>query len=137
MFINLEWFVIESKLSGGVLKIDEKTMELKTSKCEGLNNQLWTWKGNSLISKSGFYLGEPKDDKCIKAGSKVKASDSDAADKIAEWKMERCKLISTLTGMALDIKNGSIWKNEDIILWPPAQSKRVDSQSWVLASYHF
>jgi len=132
-----QWFVIESKLSGGVLKIDEKTKELKTSKFEGSNNQLWTWKGNSLISKSGFYLGEPKDDKSIKAGSKVKASDSDAADKIAEWKMERCKLISTLTGMALDIKNGSIWKNEDIILWPPAQSKRVDSQSWVLASYHF
>merc|ERR1719342_412966 len=42
-----QWFVIESKLSGGVLKIDEKSKELKTSKFEGSNNQLWTWKGNS------------------------------------------------------------------------------------------
>ena len=63
-------------------------------------------------------------------------SDSNADGMIAEWKLEGSKLISTLTGMAVDIKNGSIWRNQDIILWPPAQSKRVDSQSWVLASYH-
>ena len=89
-----------------------------------------------MISKSGFYLGQSKDETDIKAGSKVMALDSDASDLIAEWRLEKCKLISTLTGLALDIKNGSIWRNQDIILWPPAQSKRVDSQSWVLASYH-
>ena len=118
------------------MKIDEKTKELKTSKCEGTNNQIWTWRGNSLISKSGFYLGQSKGEKDIKAGSRVMVSDSDADDMIAEWKLEGSKLISTLTGMAVDIRNGSIWRNQDIILWPPAQSKRVDSQSWVLASYH-
>ena len=129
--------MIESKLSGGVLKIDEKTKELKTSKCEWSSNQLWTWRGNSLISKSGFYLGQTRDEKSIQAGSKVVALDSKEDDTIeTEWKLERCKIISTLTGMALDIKGGSIWRNQDIILWPPAQSKRVDSQSWVLASYH-
>ena len=31
--------------------------------------------------------------------------------------------------MALDIKNGSIWSNKDIIIWTPNEPHKYDSQS--------
>lgn len=132
---NPGWFVIESKLSGGVLKIDEKTQELKTSKCIGSNNQLWTWRGSSLMNKSGYYLGQPAVGQS--PGAKVVALDTRGADMIeTKWKIENGKIISGLSGMAVDIKDGSIWTNKDVILWPASQSTRIDSQSWRLVLYH-
>ena len=129
------WFVIESKLSGGVLKIDEKTQELKTSKCVGSSDQLWTWRGNSLMSKSGYYLGQPAVGQS--PGAKVVALDTRGADTIeTKWKIKDGKIISGLSGMALDIEDGSIWSNKDIILWPASQSTRIDSQAWRLVLYH-
>ena len=129
------WFVIESKLSGGVLKIDEKTQELKTSKCVGSSDQLWTWRGSSLMSKSGYYLGQPSVGQS--PGAKVVAMDTRGADTIeTKWKIEDGKIISGLSGMAIDIKDGSIWSNKDIILWPASQSTRIDSQAWRLVLYH-
>ena len=71
------------------------------------------------------------------AGASAVALDSRGADMIeTKWKIEGGKLISSLTGMALDIKDGSIWTNKDIILWPKTQSIRVDSQAWRLVLYH-
>ena len=129
------WFVIENKLSGGVLKIDEKTQEIKTSKCNGSNDQLWTWSGCSLMSKSGYYLGQPAVGQS--PGAKVVALDTRGADMIeTKWKIENGKIISGLNGMAVDIQDGSIWTNKDVILWPASQSTRIDSQSWRLVLYH-
>ena len=128
--------MIESKLSGGVLKIGSPCSngaKLKTSKRDGSDHQLWTWKGNSLVSKSGLYLGHTGSD----AGSNVVALDTHGAAMIeTKWRIENEKLISFSSGMALDIKDGSIWTNQDIVLWPRTQSRRVDSQSWRLALYY-
>ena len=52
-----------------------------------------------------------------------------------QWKVEGEKIISLISGMALDIKNGSIWSNKDIILWPASESKGIDSQSWRMVLY--
>ena len=118
-----------------MLKIDEKTQEIKTSKCNGSNDQLWTWSGCSLMSKSGYYLGQPAVGQS--PGAKVVALDTRGADMIeTKWKIENGKIISGLNGMAVDIKDGSIWTNKDVILWPASQSTRIDSQSWRLVLYH-
>ena len=131
------WFTIESKLSGGVLMINEESemKEIKTSKCVGSSNQLWTWKGRQLVSKSGYYLGQPAVGQS--PGAKVIALDTRGADMLeTKWKIEDGKIISALSGMAVDIKDGSIWTNKDIILWPASQSTRIDSQAWRLVLYH-
>ena len=45
------------------------------------------------------------------------------------------KIVSISNGMALDIKNGSIWSNKDIIIWTPNEPQKYDSQSWRFKAY--
>ena len=92
----------------------------------GGDNQLWTWKGNALVSKTGYALD-------VKGGSKDAGTNAIAWDHHGkgnqQWRVEGDKIISHSNGMALDIKDGSKESNSDIILWPSKHGASTN-QSW-------
>ena len=125
--------MIENELSKRVLEVGYNFKHFKqliTAKVTGSSNQLWTWKDNSLVSKSGYAISTIGKD----AGASAIAVE-DQGTSNQQWIMEGDKLISRLSGMALDIKNGSIWSNKDIILWTPTEPQKYDAQSWRLKPY--
>ena len=104
--------------------------QLKTMDFDGSNAQMWMWAGDSLLSKSGIYLGQIVDSKI---GPVAVALDTRGADMMeTKWKMEDEKIISLLNGNCVDIKDGSVEANKDIVLTPATNSEGVSSQSWRL-----
>ena len=128
------WFMIESELSKRVLEVGYKFKDFKqiiTAKAIGSSDQLWTWKGNSLISKSGYVLSTIGKE----AGACVVAVENRGSSN-QQWKIQGNKLIAKSSAMALDIKNGSIWSNKDIIIWTPNLPQKYDTQSWRFKAYN-
>ena len=128
------WFMIENQLSKRVLEVGYTFKHFKqviTAKAIGSSDQLWTWKGSSLISKSGYALNTIGKE----AGACVVAVENRGSSN-QQWKIQGNKLISKSSGMALDIKNGSIWSNKDIIIWTPNLPQKYDTQSWRFKSYN-
>ena len=112
---NNQWFVIESKHSGMVLEIDgsKHGARIKTMERQGGDNQLWTWRGNTLVSKTGYALDMINENRA----TEIRIISWDHyGGRSQQWKMEKDKIISTLNGYALDIKDGSKESNADIIL---------------------
>ena len=125
--------MIENELSKRVLEVGytfKCYKQLITSKASGSPDQLWRWKENSLISKSGYVVSTIGND----AGACAVAVEDNFSTS-QKWKMDGTKIVSTLNGMALDIKNGSIWSNKDIIIWTPNEPHKYDSQSWRFKAY--
>ena len=125
--------MIENKLSKRVLEVGYTFKDFKqliTAKFTGSSDQLWSWKDNSLITKSGYAVSTIGKDAGTNAVAVVDQGTSNQ-----QWTMEGDKLISRTSGMALDIKNGSIWSNKDIILWTPNEPQKYDTQAWRLKSY--
>ena len=125
--------MIENELSKRVLMVGytfKCYKQLITSKASGSPDQLWKWKGNTLISKSGYVVSTIGNE----AGACAVAVENDFSTS-QQWTMDGTKIVSTLNGMALDIKNGSIWSNKDIIIWTPNEPHKYDSQSWTFKAY--
>ena len=131
---NRDWFVIENKRNGLVLGIKggKQGARVITLPLEGGYNQLWTWQGCSLISKTGYaldILGQ-----CKNVGTRVISWGYNGGIS-QQWRMERDKIVSCLNGLALDIKDGSKSYKSDIILLP-AHHGNINSQSWRLVLYY-
>ena len=131
---NNQWFVIESKHGGMVLEIDgEKPgSPIITSQKKGSDNQLWTWRGNTIVSKTGYALDMINQNR----GTEIRVISWDHyGGRTQQWRMENDRIISKLNGLALDIKDGSRQTNADIILWP-IRNGCINSQSWQLILYY-
>ena len=125
------WFTIRSKHSGLVLDIarGEHGADIVTFGKHGRDNQIWKWKGNTIVSKLGHVLD-------------VNARGTEEGTKVIAWKhhgganqqwiMIGDKIISVLNGMALDIPRASKDSNVGIILWSLKSDDAVDNQSWEL-----
>ena len=125
--------MIENELSKRVLEVGytfKRYKQIITSKATGSSDQLWTWKGNTLISKSGYVMSAIGKE----AGVSAVAVENNALPH-QQWTMEGNKIVSKSSGMALDVKNGSIWSNKDIIIWTPNEPQKYDTQSWKLKTY--
>ena len=98
--------MIENELSKRVLEVGytfKRYKQIITSKATASSDQLWTWKGSTLISKSGYVLSTIGKE----AGACVVAVENRGSSN-QQWKIQGNKLISRPSGMALDIKNGSL-----------------------------
>jgi len=121
------WCIIQSNYSGLVLDIEGGTNggKIITYTKHGGDNQLWTWKGNSLVSKTGYALD-------VKDGTNDSGTNAIAwnyhGGNNQQWRVEGDKIISEANGMALDIKDGK-QSNADIILWPAVDGPSKN-QSW-------
>ena len=98
------WFFIKSLHSGLVLDIErsEKGARIVTFPQHGGNNQLWTWRDNALMSKTGFVLDIEQSNE--EQGTKTIAWEYHGGLN-QQWTMEGDKIISCLNGMSLDIMN--------------------------------
>lgn len=125
------WFVIKSKHSDFVLDIEEGKhgANIITYKQHGGDNQLWKWKGRTIVSKLGHVL-DVKD--CnAEEGTNIIAWKRHCGPN-QQWKMKGDKIISELNDMALDINGESKDSNINIIAWPLKSETEVDNQSWEL-----
>ena len=124
------WCTIESKENGLVLAIEEGKCggKIITSPKHGGDDQLWTWKENSLVSKTGYAMEVEGSNSS--AGTNAISWDHDGGQN-QQWRVEGDKIISVLNGFALAIKDGSNDAGADIILWPRhANDGPVNNQSW-------
>ena len=128
---NLGWFSIISKHSGLALDIEEGKHggNIITYQKHGGDNQLWSWRGKSILSKLGYVL-EVKDGES-EAGTNVIAGKHHGGPN-QHWKMKGHKITSKLNDMALDIEGGSTDSNINIIVWPLQSDTDIDNQSWEL-----
>ena len=123
--------MIKSKHSGFVLDIEEGKhgANIITYKQHGGDNQLWKWKGRSIISKLGHVLD-------VKDGNAEEGTNIIAWKRHGgpnqQWKMKGDKILSEMNDMALDINGGSKDSNINIIAWPLKSETEVDNQSWEL-----
>ena len=125
-----EWFFIESLFSGLVLDIEksEKGGRIITYQKHGGDNQLWTWKENVLMSKTGLVLDVESSN--TEQGAQTIAWDYHGGIN-QQWEIDGNHIISCLNGMVLDIKSGSKDELVGIILWPN-KCGDSDNQSWTL-----
>ena len=93
----------------------------------GGDNQLWTWRGNSLVSKSGYAMDIKGGN--TSAGASVVSWDHHGGSN-QQWRVEGGRIISMLNGMVVDIKGGSKESNADIILWPAKEASEGANQTW-------
>ena len=130
MTSNKSWFFIKSLYSGLVLDIErgEKGGRIVTFPQHGGDNQLWTWRKKSLMSKTGFVLDVDHSNK--EKGAKT-ISWVYHGGLNQQWTLDGDKIISCLNGMALDIKGESMEQLVEIVLWP-TKSGVWDNQSWTL-----
>ena len=132
---NNQWFLIESKHSNLVLDIEggQHGGRIITYPKHGGDNQLWTWKGNVLVSKTGYALD-------VQGGSRDPGTNAIAWDYHGainqQWRMEGDKIVSCLNGLVLDIKGGGKASSTEIILWNPARQGGVNNQSWQLVLHY-
>ena len=127
------WYFIKSMHSGLVMDIakGERGGRIITYANNGGDNQLWTWKGNVLMSKTGYAL----DVQGANVTAGTNAISWDHHGKLnQQWKMDEDKIISSLNGMVLDIRGGSREEGADIILWP-AKYGEINNQSWQLVPF--
>ena len=120
--------------SGLVLDIEggKKGGKIITYAKHGGDNQLWTWKGNTIVSKTGYALDVQGNNAA--SGTNVISWDHHG-ERNQQWKMNGDKILSELNnGMALDIRGGSKNEGVDIILWP-VQYGKVNNQSWQLVPF--
>ena len=123
------WFAIKSKHSGFVLDIEEAKHggNIITYEKHGGDNQLWKWKGKSIVSKLGHALD-------VKDGNSEEGTNIIAWKRHGgpnqQWRIKGDKIISEFNNMALDIKDGSTDSNTNIIVWPLKSEEDVDNQSW-------
>ena len=124
------WFKIESNHNGMVLDIAEGKhgARIITYPYHGGDNQLWTWKDNSLVSKTGYAMDVEGGN--TSAGANV-ISWTHHGDKNQQWCQDGNKITSTLNGMALDIESGSKVSGAKLILWPEHGGS---NQSWKIVS---
>ena len=131
---NNQWFVIESKHSGLVLEIDGNKCgsRVTTTQKKGGDRQLWTWRYNTLVSKSGYALDMINQNRA----TEIRVISWDHfGGQTQQWRMENDKIISVLNGYAIDIKDGNREANADIILWP-IRYGCINSQSWQLILFY-
>ena len=93
----------------------------------GGDNQLWKWKGKTLVSKTGHVM-DIKDGNA-QEGTNIIAWEPHGGPN-QRWKMKGDKIISKFNKMALDIKDASSESNAEIIVWPLKSKDEVDNQSW-------
>ena len=131
---NKDWFVIENKRNGMVLGIKggKQGARVLTLPLEGGDNQLWTWQGHSLISKTGYALDILGQNKSV--GTRLISWGYNGGVS-QQWRMERDKIVSCFNNMALDIKDGNKAYKSDIILLP-VHHGCINSQSWRLVLYY-
>ena len=93
----------------------------------GTDHQLWTWKGNVLVSKSGYGID-------VQGGNRAPGTNAIAWNYHGainqQWRMEGDNIVSCLNGLVLDIKGGGKASGTEIILWDPARQGGVNNQSW-------
>lgn len=130
----MSYFVIESKHNGLVLDIaggGAKGAHIKTWKRHDGPNQLWQWKEDMLVSKTGYALDVQS--ASSDAGTSAIAWDNHGRPN-QRWKVEGDQIISKLNGLALDIRGGSREAGASVILWPKHGGK---NQAWkIVGTYH-
>ena len=133
MFKIIVWFTIQSKHSGLVLDIagGKHGANIVTCRNHGEDNQLWKWKGNTIVSKLGYAVDVNAADFKAKEGTKVIAWKHHGGAN-QQWIMIGDKIISVLNGMCLNIPLKSKSSEVGIILRSLKSDDAVDHQSWEL-----
>ena len=94
---------------------------------------MWRWEGNTIVSKLGYALhveGGFKDSLDQEQGSRVIAWEPNG-EIHQQWMMIGDRIISGLNGMALDIEEGWLETNVNIIIWY-LKIEDYENQSWEL-----
>ena len=91
----------------------------------GGDNQLWTWEGNLLVSKTEYvayvYQGNRAPGTNVISWNKLGGANQ-------KWRQDGDQIVSSLHGLVLDIKGGSKEQGTEIILW---NATGGDNQKWV------
>ena len=122
----MSYFFIESKHNGLVLDIEGGTKGANIITWQKNNgpNQLWEWREDMLISKTGYVLDIKGG--CRNAGTSIIAWNQ-TGEANQRWKLEGDQIISKLHGFALDIKDQRHEAGVGVVLW---EKNGRSNQAW-------